>query len=324
MLSRKEDGRVAKLKRKRYTAKDITWEQAYNLYEEEKSRYNVSEKTLFNYRYAFTKWNKVFELGEDASIEAATAYSYDEFVDALRATNIKPESINTYVRNINHFFHWLEAGNFIQGRRRGIVLKVEDTLPKFVEDQEVEKLLGEYDRNDFTESRCYTIICLMLATGIRVGSAAELLISDWDRKEGILTLRKTKTRRQQVIYLPASAQEVLDRYYFDYLHDTNIKYLFPNYMGDKISVIGLEKAHRKFCEKRGVKNNHLHSLRHAFSYYYIRNGGDLYRLQKMLNHTSVRSTMRYGRLFDSDIANDFEKNILNDFIGTHRITKRKH
>lgn len=315
---------MAKLRRQRYTVNDINWEQAYDLYEEEKSRYNVSEKTLFNYRAAFIKWNKIFELDKDVSILDAASYSYDEFVDILRNEGLKPESINTYVRNINHFFHWLENGNFLKDRRRAIVLRVEDTLPKFLDDQEVDKLLGPYDRNDFTESRCYTLICLMLATGIRVGSAAELLVSDWNRQDGILTLRKTKTRRQQVIYLPASVEEILDRYYYDYLHNTNIKYLFPNYMGEKISVIGLEKAHRKYCEKRGVENNHLHSLRHTMATNWVRRNGNLYKLQKALNHSSMRSTMRYARLFDSDVANEFEElNILNDYVGTRRITRRK-
>lgn len=316
---------MAKLKRQRYTVNDISWKQAYDIYEEEKERYNVSEKTLANYRAAFDKWNRTFDIDEEALVPDAAAYTYDEFVDILRDEGLKPESINTYVRNINHFFHWLADGNFIKERRRAIVLKTEDTLPKFLTDQEVEKLLGPYNRDDFAESRSYTLIALMLSTGIRVGSAAELLITDWDRGNGVITLRKTKTRRQQMIYLPASAQEVLDRYYYDYLNgNPHIKYLFPNYTGQKISVIGLEKAHRKYCADRGVENNHLHSLRHTFSTNWVKRGGNLYRLQKALNHTSVRSTLRYARLFDEDISKDFEElNLLNDYVGTKRITRRK-
>ena len=236
------------------------------------------------------------------------------------------QTINTYIRAMNVFFTWLYKGNFVKERRPVMAIKVDDQLPRFLSDEDIERLLGTpYNRDNFREARSYTLAALMLATGIRVGSAAEIMVEDWDRENGTILLRKTKTRKQQLIFLPTSASELLDHYYYDFLYRTNIKYLFPNYVGGKISVKGLEQAHILFCEARGVTNNHLHSLRHSFARNYIQNGGNLYRLQKMLNHNTIRTTARYGRLFDEDVANDMERsNILNDYVlGARKITRRK-
>lgn len=318
---------MAKIKRQHIKVDEISWRQAYELYQEEKERYNIAESTLINYRLGFNRWNEVFEIGADATIEEGAAPTYDEFIDALRAEGLKAETINTYIRSVNVFFTWLYKRNFLKEHRPVAALKVEDPLPRFLSEEDIERLLGSpYDRNNFREARSYTLAALMLATGIRVGSAAEIKIEDWDRENNTLTLRKTKTRKQQLIFLPASASEVLDRYYYDFLYKTNIKYLFPNYVGGKISIKGLEQAHVLFCEARGVENNHLHALRHSFARNYIQNGGNLYRLQKMLNHNTIRTTARYGRLFDEDVATDMERmNILNDYvIGMKKVVKRKH
>lgn len=314
---------MPRIKRVSIKPADVTWYKAYDIYEQEKERYNVSESTLKIYRITFEKWNKVFDIDETVNVPDAAAYTYDEFVDILREQGLKADSINTYCRNIHHFFRWLNQRNFINDNRIAIVVKTDDPLPKFLTDEEVETLLtSPYNRNSFTECRSYTLICLMLATGIRVGSAAELLITDWNREEETLTLRKTKTRKQQVLYLSAAASEVLDDYYYSFLKGTNIKYLFPGIYGEKIGVVGLEKAHKTFCANRGVKNDHLHSLRHTMARNWVKSGGSVYKLQKALNHKSINSTAVYARLVDQDLIRDFEEyNVLSQYVGTKRTIK---
>ena len=39
-----------------------------------------------------------------------------------------------------------------------------------------------------------------------------------------------------------------------------------------------------------------HTLRHTFASWYIINGGDLYRLQKYLGHSTISLTQRYAHL----------------------------
>jgi integrase len=45
----------------------------------------------------------------------------------------------------------------------------------------------------------------------------------------------------------------------------------------------------------------LHTLRHTFASWYLMNGGDIFKLQKMLGHASIQMTLRYSHLAKQDL-----------------------
>jgi integrase/recombinase XerD len=51
---------------------------------------------------------------------------------------------------------------------------------------------------------------------------------------------------------------------------------------------------------------HFH-LRHTFATSYIRNGGDVVRLQRILRHASITTTMRYVHLQTGDLQKDHQQ-----------------
>ena len=51
------------------------------------------------------------------------------------------------------------------------------------------------------------------------------------------------------------------------------------------------------CDCIGIRGEHVHphSFRHYFAVSYIRNGGDIYRLSRILRHTQISTTQLYLR-----------------------------
>jgi integrase len=45
-----------------------------------------------------------------------------------------------------------------------------------------------------------------------------------------------------------------------------------------------------------IKQITLHDLRHTFASNYMMNGGEIFKLQKMLGNTDIKMTMRYAHL----------------------------
>lgn len=60
----------------------------------------------------------------------------------------------------------------------------------------------------------------------------------------------------------------------------------------------------------------FHTLRHTFAVNYIRNGGDVFRLQRMLGHSTLEMTPRYVNLQTSDLQAVHEK--LSSLAGASR------
>ena len=49
----------------------------------------------------------------------------------------------------------------------------------------------------------------------------------------------------------------------------------------------------------------LHKFRHTFAKKYILNGGDAFRLQKILGHSDIRVVKMYVNMFTDDLQKDF-------------------
>src|SRR5205807_1845270 len=58
---------------------------------------------------------------------------------------------------------------------------------------------------------------------------------------------------------------------------------------------------------RAIRYITFHSLRHSFASHWMMNGGDIFKLQKVLGHQSITMTERYSHLAPGAFAGDLQR-----------------
>ena len=159
---------------------------------------------------------------------------------------------------------------------------------------------------DFCEYRNWVIVNLLLNNGSRAASIRNIQNRDVDLKRKQIVLRHNKNKKIQVLPLCTQMVSILS----DYMRirkGTSEEYLFCNQFGDKLSESALRQAIAKYNERRGIYKTSTHLYRHTFSRKYLVDcGGNAFTLQKLLGHSTLAMTKRYCRLYDKDLAENFD------------------
>ncbi|MDF2531482.1 MAG: integrase family protein [Clostridia bacterium] len=184
---------------------------------------------------------------------------------------------------------------------RGIA-KAQEVQPlKNIKDiQKVKQyLLGKESKRD------YMLFVVGINVGLRAGDLLNLKIGDVYSNEEVnssVRIQEEKTKKYREFTLNKSAQEAI-RLYLDSLSFSfnECDYLFKSAKGDNqpLTVESAHKIIKTLLRELNMKGNYgTHTLRKTFAYHtYINNIKEnpsiLDTLQKILNHSSTATTLRY-------------------------------
>jgi site-specific recombinase XerD len=143
--------------------------------DERRFLHNVTPSTIEWYETAFNALQRT--AGQPAPL--ITKSSLQNFVVALRQRNVKPVSVNTYIKALNAFCRWLQAEGHHPDRIELGLLKLEKRLVLTLTDDQMTTLLTRKPKG-FEPSRLHSLICFVLDTGVRIDEALTLRVVDID------------------------------------------------------------------------------------------------------------------------------------------------
>ena len=280
---------------------------------------NLSPATTETYRKHYDIF-EVFMGGADIPIDEVTEKHIDGFITYLRTRPKCGEiTINSYLRSIRSFLYYaMELGCLRQFKIK--LLKVEKKIKETYTDGELRKLLKKPDvsKCDFTEYKMWAFVNYLIATGNRISSALNIKIGDLDFDSGTINITKTKNRKAQIIPMSAALSAVL-REYLSYRKGQHDDYVFCNTYGGKADIRTYQDSLKRYNNQRGVAKTSAHLFRHTFAKKWILNGGDIFRLQKILGHSDLTIVREYVNMFNSDLAVGFSSfNPLDSLSATGR------
>ncbi len=274
---------------------------------------NLSSRTIKYYKETYGIFADYYNCSRNMSeIDKSVV---EDYILYLKDRDISNTTVNTYLRGLRAFLYYaMELGYMKEFKITRI--RTEDKIKETYTDRELVILLKkpEIKNSNFAHYRNWVIVNFLLATGCRSRTLVNIKVKDLDLENGFVTFCKVKNRRQQVIPLSKSINQILVEY-LQYRQGEEDDYLFCNIYEKKLESEGLKSAIQRYNSKRGVNKSSAHLFRHTFAKKWILNGGDPYRLQKILGHSSMEIVKQYVNMFSEDLKKGFNSfNPLEEFI----------
>jgi len=167
--------------------------------------------------------------------------------------------------------------------------------------KEIEKLLSQPDKHGGEGFRDYSIMLTFVDTGTRLSELAELEIEDIDYEQNLFKVMG-KSQKERYVPFGHRVAKALMKYQLRYRPEpigTNKFWLKRD--GRPLPATRIERLVSNYGKKAGLKRCHPHRLRHTSAVLFLRNGGDVFSLQRKLGHRTLVMTRHYANLADADV-----------------------
>ena len=287
---------------------DLTVSEAFEEFIEHCRIRNLRQETIKLYKIHFSIFNRFLE-NDELLVSEITSQTMGQFILELRSErhNCNDITINSYLRGIRAFLYYCMEMEYLS-KFKVVIPKVDKKLKETYTDTELKVLLKKPDlkKCNFSEYKIWVFSNYLLATGNRISTALSLKIEDIDFVNGIIQLNQTKNRISQLIPLSPALEKILKEY-LRYRKGTPKDYVFCNSYGAQGEKRTYQSMLARYNRSRGVEKTSAHLYRHTFAKKWILNGGDIFRLQKILGHSDLAVVKEYVQMFGQDLAVDFDK-----------------
>lgn len=305
---------------------DLTVQEAFEKYQRYNELRNLSIHTLEHKEVNHKRFMQYLD-NDNFLIKDIKKKIIDDYTFYLKKDGLKAVSINTNLRSIRAFINWAADNDYLEPFKI-TNLKQEEIIKETYSEAQLEKLLKKPNikKCTFREYRTWVMINYFLGTGNRVNTVVNLKINDIDWENDYIRLITTKNRKQQIVPLSHSLKEILQEY-LKYRGGEPEDYLFCTEDGKQLIRSTVSNSVYDYNKKRGVEITSIHAFRHTYAITSVKNGIDIFKLQKLLGHSDISTTRIYVNLADEDLKVDYDKfNPLDTFLNRNKkehITMKK-
>ncbi|MEO5924064.1 MAG: site-specific tyrosine recombinase XerD [Bryobacteraceae bacterium] len=229
----------------------------------------------------------------------ATATDLARYMEGMYAQGLSPRSIARHVTTIRNYYQFLTTEGTIPSDPAEFLASPKQwtTIPKYLNRDEVERLLVSPNGSKPTDFRDRAMMEVLYATGLRVSELCKLELSNVERSMGVLKVTG-KGNKQRVVPFGESAGEAMDRYLAEgraaLLKGRGSRHLFVTARGKAMVRQTFWLLLRKHGRKAGIfRRLTPHVVRHSFATHLVEGGADLRSVQVMLGHADISTTQVY-------------------------------
>lgn len=277
----------------------------------------VAKNTFSAYRQDMRQFD-LFLADQELHLSAVTRAHLSRFWLQLKEQSISARSIARKISTIRMIFTYAHERLGFENIADNIpVPKIEQRLPQFLTEAEIEKLLSvaSSDTSELGKRNCL-ILYLLYGSGMRISELTHLTIPGIRFDIGIITIQG-KGGKERMVPMPQSTMEMLRDYTQTMVQrmkeadDKNPDYLFPVVYRNKIKPISRQSCWiimQHLCRKAGIYQPvSPHMLRHSFATHFMKNGADIRSLQLLLGHQNVTTMQIYTHVETGHLRTVYDK-----------------
>jgi len=286
-----------------------TLKQVIDRYLQARRAARYSENTLHDYRNTFRLFLKF--TGEDHPFQDIDVNTITQFMASERVARVSKKTALNYHTGLSSLWSWAVENNLAA---ENIVRKVKPPSPEQREiipftRAEVSHLLNACEGGG-NVLRDQAILLLLLDTGIRASEMCDLRIRDLNIPERRL-LVIGKGRKERILKISKRTLSAIKTYLAE-RGITNLQYarrnhLFVTKQENPVRRDTIRQLMERLGARAGIPGVHAHRFRHTFAINFLRNGGNIYTLQKFLGHTTLDMVKRYLKIAQTDLDLDHDK-----------------
>lgn len=278
---------------------------------------NASKLTVRDYRHyltTFEKWYSSTLPGQSLEkLDLQTIRKYRVFLANKadeKGKTLKKVTQNYYVIALRSMLRFMIKNDHKTLEPSKIDLpKTESRSLKFLEREQIDRLVTMPDTSKEEGVRDRTILELLFSTGLRVSELVKLnheQINIERREFGVVG----KGGRARVVFISDRAADWIARYVG--MRTDVFKPLFIRYSGAvieedngekmRLTVRSVERIVKKYTQMAKLPvDATVHTLRHSFATDLLTNGADLRSVQEMLGHKNIATTQIYTHVTNKQL-----------------------
>ncbi len=258
-----------------------------------------SESTVIAYSKDIEQLLNFFSENGISDLTKTTIEDLEKYKKHLQDNNYTPKSISRKTNSTRTFYKYLLENSIISDNPSEKLShpKFDIKPPRVLTEMEY-RALRDVSRVD---TRLYSIVELLLQTGIRIGELANLSLEDLrsskDKKINYLYIKALGSHESRKVPLNNSAYKAIQ----DYLAirpETEDDTLFVTKNGRPLLVRNIRTTIDKAFEKAGIKNAKVNDLRNTFIAHHLANGVSLVTVSKLVGHKRLSTTEKYLNLVE--------------------------
>jgi len=248
-------------------------------------------KTIYNYEQALLRLAMHYKKSPlDMSAEEIEKYLLYE----LEVEKLAPATVNLHIGAFKKFFELMAPHSTVMKS----IGKVKDVkkLPSVVTSDEIARMV-----ECAVNLKHRAMIELIYSSGIRLHECINLRPCDIDGKNMLVHVVRGKGEKERYTIISAHALKTLRDYYIRYRPKL---YLFEGPRHKQYSLRTVGKVVDNAAKRAGIiKKVTPHTLRHSFATHLLEQNVNLCTIQKLLGHSSIKTTTIYTHVSNATITN---------------------